>query len=91
MAKTTYVLFIEAEPTPRLVEAASRNAAIAHVAASLIRCEVATKESMYKAARQGVEIEVAGVVPVLTEQVVEAVRERSSPLFQVSELEAVEG
>lgn len=51
-----------------LVEAATKNAALRHVAEGLFQVEVANQKTLVAAMQDGVKIEVAGVQPLNAEQ-----------------------
>lgn len=51
-----------------LVEAATKNAALRHVAEGLFNVEVASQRTLVAAMQDGVKIEVAGLQPLLGEQ-----------------------
>lgn len=63
MAAKTRIYVVEGQDGPRLVDAVTTTAAVAHVAKKTIKARLATQRDLFDAAKAGVEIEVAGAEP----------------------------
>lgn len=60
MAAKTRIYRVDGPDRVRLVEAATVNGAVAHVAKSIIKASLATQQDLYEAGKAGVEVEVVG-------------------------------